>query len=63
MHTSIKELKEKSIVFQFHFYRPPETRLMAEGSVTFVCIDHTWKASPLPEFIANKLQAKGIPGE
>ena len=56
MHTSIKEIKKKAIVFQFHFYRPPETRLMAEGNVTFVAIDHTWKAIPLPKIVAEKIQ-------
>jgi YbgC/YbaW family acyl-CoA thioester hydrolase len=56
MHTSIKEIKEKAVVFQFHFYRPPETRLLAEGNVTFVAIDHTWKAIPLPKIIAEKIQ-------
>ena len=56
MHTSIKEVKEKAIVFQFHFYRPPETRLMAEGSVSFVCIDHTWKSRPLPEILVEKIK-------
>ena len=56
MHTSVREIKEKAIVFQFHFYRPPETRLCAEGSVTFVAIDHTWKAIPLPKMIAEKIQ-------
>lgn len=63
MHTSVKDIKEKSIVFQFNFYRPPEPRLMAEGSVTFVCIDHTWKARPLPEFLTAKIGAKAVPGE
>ena len=57
MHTSVKEIKTKSIVFQFHFYRPPETRLMAEGSVTFVAIDQEWKARPLPEILLEKLGA------
>jgi YbgC/YbaW family acyl-CoA thioester hydrolase len=56
MHTSVREIKEKAIVFQFHFYRPPETRLCAEGSVTFVAIDHTWKAIPLPKMIAEKIK-------
>jgi len=56
MHTSIKEVKEKAIVFQFQFYRPPETRLAAQGSVTFVAIDHTWKAIPLPKIIAEKIE-------
>ena len=56
MHTSIKELKEKAIVFQFHFYRPPKTKLMAEGSVTFVAIDHTWQSIPLPKMIADKIK-------
>lgn len=57
MHTSIKEIREKAIIFQFHFYRPPETRLLAEGSVTFVAIDHTWKAIPLPKIIAEKVRS------
>ena len=56
MHTSIKEIREKAVIFQFHFYRAPETRLLAEGSVTFVSIDHTWKAIPLPKIIAEKVQ-------
>ena len=56
MHTSIKEIREKAVIFQFHFYRPPKTRLLAEGSVTFVAIDHTWKAIPLPKIIAEKVQ-------
>jgi acyl-CoA thioester hydrolase len=58
MHTSVKEVKEKAIVFQFHFYRPPDTKLCAEGSVTFVAIDHTWKARPLPEILLEKIQAR-----
>ncbi|MBW1725513.1 MAG: acyl-CoA thioesterase [Deltaproteobacteria bacterium] len=56
MHTSIKEIREKAVIFQFHFYRPPKTRLLAEGSVTFVAIDHTWKAIPLPKIIAEKVE-------
>ena len=56
MHTSIKEIREKAIIFQFHFYRPPKRRLLAEGSVTFVAIDHAWKAIPLPKIIAEKVQ-------
>jgi acyl-CoA thioesterase FadM len=56
MHTSIKEVKQKAIVFQFQFYRPPETRLAAEGSVTFVAIDHAWNAIPLPKMIAEKIE-------
>ena len=55
MHTSIKEIREKAIIFQFHFYRPPDTHLLAEGSVTFVAIDNTWKAIPLPKIIAEKI--------
>ena len=56
MHTSIKEVKKKAIVFQFQFYRPPETRLAAQGSVTFVAIDHAWNAIPLPKMIAEKIE-------
>jgi acyl-CoA thioesterase FadM len=29
--------------------------VMAEGSVTFVCIDDTWKARPLPEILVEKI--------
>ena len=59
MHTSVQDIKEKSIVFQFKFYRPSETQLLAEGSVTFVAIDHKWKARPLPEILLEKIRARG----
>ena len=56
LETAVKEIKEKAIVFQFHFYRPPETKLLAEGTATIVAIDHTWKARPLPGVVAEKLR-------
>jgi acyl-CoA thioester hydrolase len=56
VETSVKEIKEKVIVFQFHFYRPPETALLAEGTATIVAIDHTWKARALPESLAEKIK-------
>ena len=60
METSLKEVKEKAIVFQFRFYRPPDKRLLAEGTATCVAIDHTWKARPLPEVLAEKIsEAEG----
>ena len=56
LETSIKELKEKAIVFHFRFYRPPDTALLAEGTGTCVAIDHTWKARALPEVLAEKIR-------
>ena len=56
LETSIKELKEKAIVFHFRFYRPPDTALLAEGTATCVAIDHTWKARALPEVLAEKIR-------
>ncbi|MEJ2430751.1 MAG: thioesterase family protein [Deltaproteobacteria bacterium] len=56
METSIKELKERAIVFHFSFYRPPDTALLAEGTATCVAIDHTWKARALPEVLAEKIR-------
>jgi YbgC/YbaW family acyl-CoA thioester hydrolase len=56
VETSLREVKEKAIVFQFRFYRPPETRLLAEGTATCVAIDHTWKARPLPEVLAERIR-------
>ena len=56
METSIKELKEKAIIFQFSFYRPPDSGLLAEGTATCVAIDHTWKARALPEVLAEKIR-------
>jgi acyl-CoA thioester hydrolase len=56
METSIKELKQKAIIFQFSFYRPPDTGLLAEGTATCVAIDHTWKARALPEVLAEKIR-------
>lgn len=63
MQTSVREIKEKSIVFGFQFYRPPETKLIAEGSVTFVAIDHTWKSRPLPDYLLEKIEAKAAPSK
>ena len=56
METSIKELKDKAIIFHFSFYRPPDTALLAEGTATCVAIDHTWKARALPEVLAEKIR-------
>ena len=56
METSIKELKDKAIIFHFSFYRPPDTALLAEGRATCVAIDHTWKARALPEVLAEKIR-------
>ena len=56
METSIKELKDKAIVFHFSFYRPPDTALLAEGTATCVAIDHTWKARVLPEVLVEKIR-------
>jgi acyl-CoA thioester hydrolase len=55
VETSVKEIKEKAIVFQFRFHRPPEAGRLAEGTATIVAIDHTWKARPLPEVLADKI--------
>jgi acyl-CoA thioesterase FadM len=33
---------------------------MAEGSVSFVCIDHTWKSRPLPEVLVEKIKEKNL---
>jgi acyl-CoA thioester hydrolase len=56
LETSVQEVKDKAIVFNFRFYRPPETGLLAEGTATIVAIDHTWKARSLPEVLAEKLR-------
>ncbi|MFP3870688.1 MAG: acyl-CoA thioesterase [Syntrophobacteria bacterium] len=56
METSVKEIKDKSIVFQFHFFRPPETTLLAEGTATCVAIDATWKARSLPDILVEKMR-------
>ena len=58
METSVKEITEKAIVFQFRFYLPPATRVIAEGSATCVAIDHTWKARPLPEVLRDKMRVE-----
>jgi acyl-CoA thioester hydrolase len=57
METSVREVKEKAVTFQFRFYRQPEPDLLAEGTATCVAIDHTWKARPLPEVLAAKLRS------
>lgn len=57
METSVREVKDKAVIFQFRFYRPPEPDLLAEGTATCVAIDHTWKARPLPDLLAAKLRS------
>jgi acyl-CoA thioester hydrolase len=57
METSVREVKDKAVIFHFRFYRPPEPNLLAEGTATCVAIDHTWKARPLPEMLATKLRS------
>ncbi|MBW1982053.1 MAG: acyl-CoA thioesterase [Deltaproteobacteria bacterium] len=56
METSVKEVKEKVLVFRFRFYLPPATKVIAEGTATLVAIDHTWKSRPLPEVLRDKLE-------
>jgi acyl-CoA thioester hydrolase len=57
METSVREVKDKTVIFHFCFYRPPEPNLLAEGTATCVAIDHTWKARSLPEVLAAKLRS------
>ena len=57
LETSVREVKEKAVIFHFRFYRPAEPNLLAEGTATCVAIDQTWKARPLPEILAEKLRS------
>ena len=56
LETSVRDVKDKAVTFQFRFYRPPERDVLAEGTATCVAIDHAWKARPLPELLAAKLK-------
>jgi acyl-CoA thioester hydrolase len=57
LETRVQEVKEKAVTFHFRFFRPPDSGLLAEGTATCVAIDHTWKARPLPEVLAEKLRS------
>jgi acyl-CoA thioester hydrolase len=45
---SVLQVKEKSLTFQFQFYREESDEMVAVGKATLVCIDGSWRSRPLP---------------
>ncbi len=55
IETRIRELRDKAIIFDFQFFSPHDSRLLATGSATLVAISREWQAIPLPELVRQKL--------
>lgn len=55
IETRIRELREKAVIFDFQFFSPNDSRLLATGSATLVAISREWHAIPLPEMVRHKL--------
>lgn len=55
IHTSIKEIKEKSIKFNFDVYKKEEKKFLANGYLTILAIDENWRPIKIPDDIRNLL--------
>ncbi|MGC8720023.1 MAG: acyl-CoA thioesterase [Thermodesulforhabdaceae bacterium] len=53
LDVSVKQIKSKSITFEFSFYEQEHQELVAKGEATIVAIDRTWKACELPPELKN----------
>jgi YbgC/YbaW family acyl-CoA thioester hydrolase len=57
---TIREKREKALIFDFSFLKAVSDTEVATGSITAVCVTHdksagTMKAIPIPTFIAERL--------
>ena len=63
IRTRVKEIKEKTISFEFDFFRKTDMEALAAGYITYVCISTnnmgqvTGKSMKIPEYVAQKLTA------
>ena len=55
IHTRIKELRAKAVIFAFEFYPAEGGELLAEGSANLVAIDATWRPRELPARVRQAL--------
>ncbi|MCX7823597.1 MAG: acyl-CoA thioesterase [Syntrophobacterales bacterium] len=49
LDVKVKDVKSKSITFEFSFYERENLQLVARGYVVIVAIDRSWKACELPQ--------------
>ena len=56
LSTMVKEVRDKSVLFEFNLYRKMDKRLMATAYCTHVYIDlNKFEATPIPEEIKKAL--------
>ncbi len=55
IQTSIKEIREKSIKFNFDVYKKGEEKFLANGYLTILAVDENWKPIKIPDDILNLL--------
>ena len=56
---SLAGIGEKSLSFDFRFYRPGEQALVARGTATMVAIGADWRSRSIPERIRMAVSKKG----
>lgn len=60
IETGIQEVRAKAIIFNFRFFAPGGSQVVAEGTANMVAISREWKAIAIPERIMKALEAAGM---
>lgn len=56
LHTSLKEIKEKAVIFDFNLFKKSDGKKLANGYITLIHIDlEKWKATEIPEDVRKLL--------
>jgi acyl-CoA thioester hydrolase len=57
LRVSLSRIGEKSLAFDFRFYRQEEQDLVASGQATMVAIGADWRSRSIPERIRNAFRS------
>lgn len=57
VHTQIAQVKKRKILLKFKLYRKEDERLLATGDMTCVPISRKHKATQIPEYILERVNA------
>jgi len=63
LRVSLSRIGEKSLTFDFRFYRQPGQDLVASGHATIVAIGADWRSRSIPERIRNAFKSRRRGGE
>ncbi len=56
----LKELKNISLVFEYHVFRKEDKKLIAKGFTKLACVDNSIKLKRIPDELFNKLNIISI---